>query len=80
MASRDGKMSFDFEGVYSLVKHHEVIQYRMADGREVQVWFSRDGNATRVTETFDAENVHPVELQRNGWQSIMNNFKKYVEK
>ncbi len=80
MASRDGKMSFDFEGVYSLVKHHEVIQYGMADGREVQVWFSPDGNATRVTETFDAENVHPVELQRNGWQSIMNNFKKYVEK
>ena len=79
MASCDGKMSFDFEGIYSLVKHHEVIQYGMADGREVQVWFSPDGDATRVTETFDAENVHSVELQRAGWQSIMNNFKQYVE-
>jgi len=79
MASRDGKMSFDFEGVYSLVKKHEAIHYGMADGREVQVWFSPDGNSTWVTETFDAENVHPVELQRNGWQSIMHNFKKYVE-
>ena len=68
-----------FEGVYSLIKNHEAIHYGMADGREVQVWFSPDGNATRVTETFDAENVHSVELQRNGWQSILNNFKQYAE-
>ncbi len=79
MASRDGKMSFDFEGVYSLVKIHKAIHYGMADGREVQVEFSPDGNATWVTETFDAENVHPAELQRNGWQSILNNFKRHVE-
>ena len=79
MASRDGKMSFEFEGVYSLIKKHEAIHYGMADGREVQVSFSSEGNATRVTETFDAENVHSVELQRNGWQSILNNFKQHAE-
>lgn len=79
MASRDGKMSFDFEGVYTLVKKHEAIHYGMADGRKVQVLFSPDGNSARITETFDAENVHSIELQRNGWQSILNNFKRYVE-
>lgn len=80
MASRDGKVSFDFEGVYMLVKNIEAIHYRMADGREVQVSFSPWGDETKVTETFDAENLHSIELQRNGWQSILNNFKRYVEK
>jgi uncharacterized protein YndB with AHSA1/START domain len=80
MASKDGKMSFDFEGIYSLVKKHEALHYGMADGREVQVSFTLEGKLTRLTETFDAENVHSAEMQRTGWQSILNNFKKHVEK
>ena len=80
MSSRDGKTSFDFEGVYSLVKNQEAIHYKMADGREVQVSFTTIGKTVTVTETFEAENENSIELQRNGWQSILNNFKQHVER
>ena len=51
----------------------------MGDGRKVQTTFAKQGNATKVVETFDAENTHPVELQKGGWQAILDNFKKYAE-
>lgn len=70
MSSRDGKTSFDFEGVYTLVKNQEAIHYRLTDGREVQISFTAVGKTTIVTITFEAENVNSVELQRNGWQAI----------
>jgi uncharacterized protein YndB with AHSA1/START domain len=79
MAARDGSMSFDFEGVYSNVKKHEVIEYNIADGRKVKITFVAHGNETKVTETFDAETMNSVELQRGGWQAILDNFKKYTE-
>ena len=79
MASKDGKMSFDFEGVYSLVIQHERIEYAMPNGREVKIIFEGSGNQTKVTETFDPEREHSLELQRAGWQAIMNSFKKYTE-
>lgn len=79
MASRDGKMSFDFEGVYDKVEHHRKIAYTMADGRQVSVAFESGGEQTVVTEIFDPENIHSEEMQRAGWQSILDNFKKYVE-
>ena len=80
MASRDGKMSFEFGGVY----HDEIVQkiqsYTMEDGRQVEVLFEDLGNnTTKVTEQFDAENSHSDEKQRAGWQAIVDNFKKYVE-
>lgn len=79
MAARDGSMSFDFEGVYSAIGDQERIEYAMADGREVVVEFKKLENATQVVEVFDAENMNPVDLQRQGWQSILNNFKSHVE-
>lgn len=79
MEARDGSMGFDFEGVYDEVKPNESIAYSMADGRKVKVTFSGNGNETKVTETFDAEDTNPVEMQRGGWQAILDNFKKYVE-
>ncbi|MGC1242325.1 MAG: SRPBCC family protein [Chryseosolibacter sp.] len=79
MAAKDGSMAFDFEGVYSDVVPHKKIEYAMADGRTVQVTFAPMGNQTKVTETFDAENTHPVEVQRDGWQAILNNFKAHTE-
>ena len=79
MAAKDGTESFDFEGVYTNVQLHKVIEYVMADGRKVEILFSANGNETKVTETFDAETIHPVEVQRGGWQSILDNFKKHVE-
>lgn len=79
MAAKDGSMSFDFDGVYSNVKHHEVIEYDMADGRKVKITFSPKGKETKVTETFEAEATNPIEMQRGGWQAILDNFKKYTE-
>ena len=80
MASKDGKMSFDFEGVYDEVIEQKRIAYSLADGRQVKVVFEELGDKTEVIETFDPENENSEELQRSGWQSIMDNFKSYVEK
>jgi uncharacterized protein YndB with AHSA1/START domain len=79
MAARDGSVSFDFEGVYTNVVHHQLIEYAMSDGRKVSIRFSPEGNTTRVVETFDAESTNSLELQKQGWQSILDNFKKYTE-
>lgn len=79
MAAKDGSFSFEFGGEYSLVETHKLIQYTMGDGRSVSVVFSTDGKTTTVTETFDAETQNPIEMQRGGWQAIMNNFKKHTE-
>jgi len=79
MAAKDGSMSFDFEGVYSNVQLHKVIEYAMSDGRKVKITFSPQGNETVVTETFDAESENPVEMQRGGWQAILDNFRKHTE-
>jgi len=80
MAAKDGSFSFDFGGVYSNVKENEIIEYTMGDGRKVKVTFKQEGNATKVVETFDPESQNPVEMQRGGWQAILNSFKNYTEK
>jgi uncharacterized protein YndB with AHSA1/START domain len=79
MAAKDGSMSFDFEGVYSNVKENKEIAYSMSDGRKVSITFEADGNKTHITETFDPEDSNPIEMQRDGWQAILDNFKKYTE-
>lgn len=79
MAARDGSMAFDFEGVYDEVKTHEKIAYTIGDGRKVRILFSANGHSTKVVETFEAEHMHSLEMQRAGWQAILDNFKKYVE-
>jgi uncharacterized protein YndB with AHSA1/START domain len=79
MAAKDGSFSFDFEGVYSLVKNHELIEYTMPDARKVSIVFSQETNATRIVQTFDPESENPREMQKEGWQAILNNFKKYAE-
>lgn len=79
MAAKDGSFSFDFEGIYSDVQENKLIAYKLADGRQVKITFNDAGDTTNITETFDAENENPVEMQRGGWQAILDNFKKYVE-
>lgn len=79
MAAKDGSFSFDFGGTYTDVKPNSFLAYKMDDGREVSVTFTKEGNATQVTETFDPENMNPLEMQRGGWQAILDNFKKYAE-
>jgi uncharacterized protein YndB with AHSA1/START domain len=79
MAAKDGSFSFDFEGVYEKVIPHQLIEYGMSDGRKVKVVFEQKGDAVHVLESFDAENINPVEMQQAGWQAILNNFKKHAE-
>ena len=79
MAARDGSMSFDFEGVYTKIEKYKLIEYTLNDGRKVSINFSGHGSEIKLEETFDAENIHPIEVQRGGWQAILNNFKKYTE-
>jgi uncharacterized protein YndB with AHSA1/START domain len=79
MAAKDGSAAFDFEGAYHRVDAHRQIDYTIADGRHVSVRFEAQGNATRITETFEPENIHSHELQQAGWQAILNNFKKHTE-
>lgn len=79
MEAKDGSFGFDFEAVYTELSEPESFTYELADGRQVAAFFNDTGDKTEVVITFDAENENPVEMQRNGWQSILNNFKKYVE-
>ncbi len=79
MEAKDGSFGFDFGGVYDEVKPNEVLAYTLGDGRKVKILFSEQGNQTKITETFGAEEQNTIALQEFGWQSILNNFKKYAE-
>jgi uncharacterized protein YndB with AHSA1/START domain len=79
MEAVDGSMGFDFEGIYDKVIVNKQIDYTMPDGRKVKTTFHIEDEITEVVETFEAESTHTLEQQRDGWQSIMNNFKKYAE-
>ncbi len=78
MEAKDGSFGFDFEGTYEDVKTHQHIAYTIGD-RKVNITFTSEGNATKVTEVFEAEIQNSIELQTNGWQAILDNFKKHVE-
>ena len=79
MASKDGTMSFDFEGEYTEVQDHSFIEYKLADGRKVDIYFIGLEDGVEIIESFDPENVNSEEMQREGWQAILDNFKKYAE-
>ena len=80
MEAKDGSFGFDFGGIYNEIVIHQKIVYTMDDERRVEITFNTDENTTIVTETFDAETSNDIEMQRAGWQAILNNFKKYVER
>jgi uncharacterized protein YndB with AHSA1/START domain len=74
MAARDGSAAFDFSGRYTAVETQALIAFTLDDGRNVRVSFGgRDGDVT-VTETFDPETLNAIELQREGWQAILNRY------
>lgn len=79
MEAKDGSFGFDFDGVYDEVTLNEVITYTMSDGRQAKISFKGQENETHIIEIFDADASQPVELQQQGWQAILNNFKKYAE-
>ena len=79
MEARDGSFGFDFGGTYTAVKPKEHFAYTMDDGRTCEVRFAAEGGGTAVTVTFEAETENPVEMQRGGWQAILDRFKGYAE-
>lgn len=79
MEAKDGSMGFDFSGEYSSVVPYKQIKSTLDDGRKVQILFVPKENETTVIETFEAESENTLELQKSGWQAILDNFKKHVE-
>lgn len=81
MEAKDGSTGFDFGGTYTTVVPEKILEYTMNgdDARKVSIQFSQEGESCKVTETFEAEGENPLEMQRSGWQSILDNFKKYTE-
>ena len=80
MEAKDGSAGFEFEGVYTRVVPNKIIDFKMSDGREVNVEFYDREDGVVVRETFDAETENSTEMQRAGWQAILNNFGRHVEK
>ena len=80
MEARDGSFSFDFSGTYEKIKEKELLEYVLTDSRKVWVTFKETDGKTTVTETFEPEAENSVEAQKQGWQAILDNFKRYVEK
>lgn len=79
MAAKDKSAGFDFTGTYTAVQEHKLIEYDIDDGRHVKVEFAESPEGVRITETFEPENTYPKDMQRSGWQAILDNFKKYAE-
>ena len=79
MEAKDGSFGFDFGGTYDNVIPNKYIEYTMDDGRKTKINFIGEANSTKVVESFEAEGTNPAEMQRSGWQAILDNFKKYTE-
>jgi uncharacterized protein YndB with AHSA1/START domain len=79
MEAKDGSAGFDFEGTYTRLVPRKIIEYRMEDGRTVTVEFSEGAGGVLVKETFEAESQNDPEMQRRGWQAILDNFARHAE-
>lgn len=79
MAAKDKSTEFEFSGVYTKVIDHKLFEYTMDDGRKARVSFEHVDAGTKVTEEFEPETLNSRDMQQAGWQSILDNFKKYAE-
>jgi uncharacterized protein YndB with AHSA1/START domain len=79
MEAKDGSMGFDYTGSYVAIDEQKSLEFILDDGRNVHVHFSEVDGETLIMETFEAESSSPIEMQKGGWQAILNNFKRYVE-
>ena len=79
MEAKDGSFGFDFEAIYDEVLDQKKLTFTMPDGRQVTTEFENRDGTTQVITTFDPENTNDVEVQRAGWQAILDNFKNYTE-
>lgn len=78
MEAKDGSMGFDFEGTYTNIVKHKLIEYEFGD-RTARVEFTENADGVKVKVTFESESTHTIEQQEQGWQAILNNFKRHVE-
>lgn len=78
MEAKDGSMGFDFAGTYTKIEKNKLIEYSFGD-RFAKVEFAEHQNDVKVRVAFDSDSSHTIEQQRDGWQAILNNFKRYVE-
>jgi uncharacterized protein YndB with AHSA1/START domain len=79
MEAKDESFGFDFGGIYDAITKYKYIEYTIGDGRKVKINFTASGDKTNVEESFEAENTNSIEMQKGGWQAILDNFKKYTE-
>ncbi len=80
MEAKDGSFGFDFEGTYTEIEKHKLISYVMDDDRKATTSFKAlSDHKTKIVTTFEAEDTNPIQMQKDGWQAILNNFKKYTE-
>jgi uncharacterized protein YndB with AHSA1/START domain len=79
MESKDGKTGFDMWGVYTNIAAGEKLEYELGDGRKVSVIFEMQGDTITIKQSFEPESENSIELQRTGWQAILDNFKVYAE-
>lgn len=79
MAAKDKSVSFDFTGIYTTINPNTYIAYTIDDGRTVEISFKETEEGVLITETFEMENENPEEMQRAGWQAILDNFRSYTE-
>jgi len=80
MEAKDGSMGFDFSGTYTKIIPQSLIKYTLEDNRSITIEFDQIDDGVKVIETFEAENENDAEMQREGWQAILNNFAEYAAK
>lgn len=79
MAAKDSSMAFDYTGTFTKIEPNKLLEYKLEDGRKVSISFSGTRDTTEVIETFEIEDESSMDMQRQGWQAILDNFKKYAE-
>lgn len=79
MFARDGSFAFVFEGTFTEVAPPTRLRFTLDDDRKVEVDFTASGETVEVVERFEAESMHSREMQQEGWQAFLDNFKAYVE-
>ncbi|MES2566550.1 MAG: SRPBCC family protein [Bacteroidota bacterium] len=80
MEAKDGSVGFDFLGIYDEVVVNKKISSTLGDGRTMNVSFNETNNGVKIMEAFEPESENSHEMQKAGWQMILDNFKKYAEK
>lgn len=80
MEAKDGSFGFDFWGIYDEIVPLTRLRITMGDGRKMEVHFTKTANGVKVIERFETEDLNTAERQREGWQAILDNYKRYTEK